>query len=583
MKWWTGRSLRTTIFVAFSILILAVLLATLGLTQLVVGQEAVRALSRDLRTTGQVFASLLEERATRLQTNSTLLASDFALKRVFATHFDPESYDAETLASAGFSYRQRLGVQLVWMTNEAGILLAASPARTALGQSLANSSPLKEALESGASAAAVVEVDGELFQMVAVPVFGPDVIGFLILGQVIDNAVAARLKEDTHSDVSFLTASQVFASSWLLPGTDLPPPAAAQLSTLLQKRDVRNPALSRVGDEQFLSLVIPIDAHLSRPLYALIQGSYDKALAPLHALQWRIAVIGALALAGALLMGMILAGNITGPVRLLVDALHEVLRGNLRHRAPVDRKDELGFLARSFNEMASGLEERERIKATFGRFVSREVAEAVLNGRVPLAGERLEVSILFQDIRGFTSLSESLDPVALLRVLNQFFTEVVAAVEAEGGVVKQFTGDGVMALFGAPQVRPDHTERAVRAGLGIVNRLARLNILLQADGMSPLRIGIGIHTGEVVAGLIGPDERVEYGVVGEPVNLASRIEALTKELTATILVSKEIASRLGPEFALGRNALLAVKGMSQPVEVVEVLGQFGAKPQDSAA
>jgi len=170
---------------------------------------------------------------------------------------------------------------------------------------------------------------------------------------------------------------------------------------------------------------------------------------------------------------------------------------------------------------------------------------------VPLAGERREVSILFQDIRGFTALSEKLDPVALLRLLNQFFTEVVAAVEAEGGVVKQFTGDGVMALFGAPQARADHTERAVRAALGIVTRLAQLNTLLQTEGVAPLQIGIGIHTGEVVAGLIGPDERIEYGVVGEPVNLASRIEALTKELTATILVSKQIAARLGSEFVLG--------------------------------
>jgi adenylate cyclase len=159
----------------------------------------------------------------------------------------------------------------------------------------------------------------------------------------------------------------------------------------------------------------------------------------------------------------------------------------------------------------------------------------------------------------------------LLRLLNQFFTEVVAAVEAEGGVVKQFTGDGVMALFGAPQFRTDHTERAVRAALGIITRLARLNVSLQNDGGAPLQIGVGIHTGEVVAGLIGPDERIEYGVVGEAVNLASRIESLTKELTATILVSKEIAARLGSEFVLGRTALLPVKGMSQPVEVVEVL------------
>jgi adenylate cyclase len=140
-----------------------------------------------------------------------------------------------------------------------------------------------------------------------------------------------------------------------------------------------------------------------------------------------------------------------------------------------------------------------------------------------------------------------------------------------------------MALFGAPQIRADHTERAVRAGLGIVNRLARLNALLTEDGIPPLQIGIGIHAGEVVAGLIGPDERVEYGVVGDPVNVASRIEALTKDLRATILVSKEVADRLGSEFALGRVALLSVKGKSRPVEVVEVLAGAGASSVSSTA
>jgi adenylate cyclase len=571
-----------TIFVAFSALILAVLLATLGITQLVVGREAVLALSRDLRTTGQVFVSLLAERATRLQTSSTLLASDFALKRVYATHFDPASYDAETLASAGLSYRQRLGVQLVWMTDEAGKLLAASPARDRPGQSLADFSPLKEALASQSAAAGLVEVDGKLFQMVAVPVLGPDIIGFLLLGQIVDDSVAARLKRDTRSDITFLTASQAFATSWALPGKERGRFAASQLSKLLRGDNAQNPAVSEVGNRRFLSLVIPIDAHLSEPLYALIQGSYDDALAPLHALQWQITTIGILALAGALLTGMLLAGSITGPVKVLVEAMREVLRGNLRRRAHLERRDELGFLARSFNEMVGGLEDRERIKDTFGRFVSRDVAEAVLNGRVPLAGDRLEVSILFQDIRGFSALAETLDPAALLRVLNRLFTEVVAAVEAEGGVVKQFTGDGVMALFGAPQARVDHVERAVHAALQIVDRLARVNLLLQADGTPPLKIGIGIHTGEVVAGLIGPDERVEYGVVGEPVNLASRIEALTKDLTATVLISKEIAARLGPEFVLGRAALLPVKGKTQPIEVVELLSKRGART-DSAA
>jgi adenylate cyclase len=260
-------------------------------------------------------------------------------------------------------------------------------------------------------------------------------------------------------------------------------------------------------------------------------------------------------------------------VQHLVAGMREVLKGNLRFRSRIEREDEIGFLATSFNEMVVGLEERARIKDTFGRFVSHDVAEAVLGGRVPLEGERREVSILFQDIRGFTGLSEHLDPAALLKLLNQFFTEVVAAVEAEGGVVKQFVGDGVMALFGAPQMHQDHAERAVRAALGIVARLATLNASLRQEQKPPIEIGIGIHAGTVVAGLIGPDQRVEYGVVGDAVNLANRVETLTKEVQTTVLVSREIADRLGPTFVLGRSATMPVKGRTQPVEVIEVLSQ----------
>jgi len=485
-------------------------------------------------------------------------------------------FGTATLASAGMSYRQRIGVELVWMTDEAGRLLAASPANRRVNQSIAQLSPLAEALQTEEAATAVVQIDDGLYQLVAVPVFAPDVIGFLLLGQAIDDSVAARLKADTGSQITFLTPTRVFASSWAPPRRNMLMASRLPLAAPHAASGRPQPFLVTIGGERFLSLAVPIAANLVQPLRALVQGSYDEALAPLHALQWRILLIGIVALTGALLVGMSLAAGIIKPVRALVGAMHRVLRGDLQHRAKVDRGDEIGFLARSFNEMVAGLQEREHIKNTFGRFVSRDVATAVLDGRVPLGGERLNVSILFQDIRGFTALSEKLDPATLLRVLNQLFTEVVAAVEAEGGMVKQFTGDGVMALFGAPQPRTDHCERAVRAALGIVSRLQKVNLLLESQGVPALQIGVGLHTGEVVAGLIGPDERVEYGVVGEPVNLASRVEGLTRDLAATILVSKDIAARLGPEFVMGRAALLPVKGRAQPVEVVEVLAQSGA-------
>jgi adenylate cyclase len=573
MKWWARSPLHTKIFLAFSAVVLAVLFASLAFAQWFVSRDAVRTLNRELATTGQVFDGLMAERAARLESNSILLASDFALKRVLATHFDPDMYEPGTLTSVAMSYRGRIGVDLLWITDEAGELLALSPEAPGVGRSIADLSPLKEALDTDEAATAIGEIDGRLMQLVALPVFGPDVIAFLLLGQAVDDALAQRLQHDTGSHISFLTEERVYATSWPEDMRHDFVPAQATRSVLHGSRAPPITSLIRVGDDRYLSLALPIDARLSRPLYSLVQGNYDRALEPLRALQRRIAATGTAALLAALLIGIGLARGITSPVQRLVEGMREVLRGNLRFRSPIEREDEIGFLATSFNEMVGGLEERERIKDTFGRFVSHDVAEAVLSGRVPLEGERREVSILFQDIRGFTTLSERLDPAALLKLLNQFFTEVVAAVEAEGGVVKQFVGDGVMALFGAPQSHADHAERAVRAALGIVRRLARLNDQWRAQGAPPLEIGVGIHTGSVVAGLIGPDQRVEYGVVGDPVNLANRVETLTKDLQATVLVSRDIADRLGDGFVLGRSATLPVKGRREPVEVVEVLGQ----------
>lgn len=569
MTWWSRSRLRTRIFLAFSALVLAVLLATMGFTQYVVSRDAKRTLNRELLTTGEVFDGLLAERAARLETNSILLASDFALKNILATHFDPSAYDPATLASAALSYRKRIGVDLFWITDEAGVLLVSADGAAPDGRSLVGLSPLREAIETEDAAAAIGAVDDSLFQLVAVPVFGPDVIGFLLLGQSIDDALARRLRQATGSNISFLTQNRVFASSW---------PAQAQ-ARFVPDGEVRSgllnataPRTTALGRERFVSLTVPIESSLPQPLYALMQGSYDKALAPLRSLQLRIVVMGTAALLAALMIGIGLASGITSPLQSLVAGMREVVKGNLRYRTKIDREDEIGFLAQSFNDMVGGLEERERLRDTFGRFVSNDVAEAVLAGRVPLEGVSRDVSILFQDIRGFTGLSERMDPAALLGLLNQFFTEVVAAVEAEGGVVKQFLGDGVMALFGAPQTYPDHAQRAVRAALGIVRRLAALNESLQRQGVAPLEIGVGVHSGAVVAGLIGPDNRMEYGVVGDAVNLASRIETLTKELRTTILVSAQIASQLGPAFILGRSAALPVKGRTQSVEVVEVLG-----------
>jgi class 3 adenylate cyclase len=268
----------------------------------------------------------------------------------------------------------------------------------------------------------------------------------------------------------------------------------------------------------------------------------------------------------------LMSRRVRGSLADMLGKMQRVLDGDLSDPWRPRTTDEFLDLGIGFNAMLLGLRERETIKDTFGRFVSQDVADAVLGGKVPLQGERRQVTILFQDIRGFTTLSEKTSPEDLLQLVNAFFTEMVAAVEAHGGIVRQFTGDGVMALFGAPVQHADEPIRAVRAGLDMLVRLATFNQRRQACGQAPLYIGIGIHTGDVVAGCVGPDKRLEYSVVGDAVNLASRVQDLTKAVGTALLITDDTAAQLSPDFKLGRRTVLPVRGKTVPIGVIEVLG-----------
>lgn len=574
--WWARRRLRTKIFLPFSLLILAILLATLWVVGAAVGAWVEGSLKRQFTATGNVFHALMAERAERLIGETSQLATDFALKRAIAT------YDPDTLSSVAVNHGARIGTDLLWITDENGRVLASVGIHIDTNAQLTQLPPLSQAMSTDSPAFALTEVDHRLVQVAAVPIFGPDPIGYLLAGEAIDDRVAQQLQASTGPAVSFLTSEHLFATS-------LGEEERAQLfhdgspdSPALQRHLARAQAttggelstfLLDLQGDRLLSTLIPIrEAQLPAPLYALVQDSYDRALGPLAALRRWVGAIGVAALIGALVVGGMIAGGIAAPVQLLVAAMRRVLTGDFRERLTLRREDEIGFLARSFNEMVAGLEERERIKETFGRFVSRDVATAVLSGKLPLDGERREVSVLFQDVRDFTTIAESTDPRLLVRVVNRLFTEMVAAVEAQGGIIRVFTGDGVMALFGAPVAYSDHAARAVRAGLDMLARLPALNAQLQAEQLPVLRIGVGIATGEVIVGRMGPDQRSEYNVVGDAANLASRIEGLNKELGTVVLVSSATARQVGAQFELGRRAVLPVKGKDRPVEVVEVIG-----------
>ena len=239
-------------------------------------------------------------------------------------------------------------------------------------------------------------------------------------------------------------------------------------------------------------------------------------------------------------------------------------------RVPVRSEDELGVLAQSFNTMVAGLAERERERDIFGRVVSPEVREKLLGGELRLGGETRHVAVLFSDIRGFSTLSERMDPQGVVALLNEYLTEMAEAVRPYQGYINNFIGDAIVVIFGAPLVQPDIERRAVRAALAMQARLAALNARRVARGDFPIETGIGICAGEVVAGQIGSPERLLYTVIGDTVNVAARLEALTKDYPAhAILVNPAVARAVGDEPGLRIESLgpIRLKGRAEPVEV----------------
>jgi adenylate cyclase len=277
-----------------------------------------------------------------------------------------------------------------------------------------------------------------------------------------------------------------------------------------------------------------------------------------------IVVAGSLAAAG---LSVYVAGSVAGPLGRLHSAMRDVERGDLDAQCPVVANDEIGEVAEGFNRMVGGLREREFLKETFGKYVSREIRDEILAGRVSLEGQAQEVTILFADLRDFTPWVESTSPREVVRDLNGYFSEMEQAIREHRGLVLQFIGDEIEAAFGAPIADPAHAEMAVRAALEMRRRLRAWNAERVRAGKTPLRHGIGIHTGAVLAGNIGSAERHSYALVGDPVNLASRIQSLTKEVGSDILVSGETRRRLDGRFELDPLPAVRVKGKSVEVEV----------------
>lgn len=294
------------------------------------------------------------------------------------------------------------------------------------------------------------------------------------------------------------------------------------------------------------------------------------------------AVLVAAALA-AVAFGARLARIMSRALTRINDALKRLEQAEYVHVNGVRTGDEIEDLASGFNTMVDGLRERDKLRTTFGKYMTPAVMDHLMKGEVELGGESLTVTILFTDIRGFTTISESMSAHELVRLLNEYFTEMVTIVMEEGGVVDKYIGDAIMAVFGAPVPSPDDAQRAVRAAVRMRAALRKLNERLAREGKTPLQTGIGLHTGEVVAGNIGSEARMEYTVIGDAVNLASRLEGATKEMGVHILISEDTKALLDDTFETRALSSIKVKGRNAPVMTFEVTAAGGVSARGPSA
>jgi class 3 adenylate cyclase len=263
----------------------------------------------------------------------------------------------------------------------------------------------------------------------------------------------------------------------------------------------------------------------------------------------------------SLALTVLLANSVTAPIDELDKATRRLADGDLTARVPVVTTDETGALARSFNEMAAGLEQRERLREAFGTFVDPQLAERVAEEGTDFAGEEVELSLLFMDVRGFTAYAESAPARDVVSRLNDLYGEVVPIVLDHGGHANKFIGDGLLAVFGAPDRLDDHAARAVAAAIEIARRVRE-----RYDG--EVSVGIGVNSGQVVVGTIGGGGRLDFTVIGDAVNTAARVEAATRETGDDLLITEATRASLAGEDGdwLERSGI-ELKGKSEAVRL----------------
>ena len=522
--------------------------------------QASREIDGDLRNAAEAFNRVTASRTHLLASSAKAVASDYAFRRLFFESAD----DPATLQSAFTSASDRINADLNAWVDLDGITIASSEE---VDQETFTELVFRADESEEAEASGYLEIGDQPYSVVAVPIRAPTIVGWWVVGFRIDEEFARDLNAQTRVEVSFATpGNQIVASS-----LDSDSRAALQSAWLGMPREQNQIYDVPLANDTYKVLLQADAIEGGGELAVILQFSLDEKLAPARRLSRWILMVSLGGIVLAAIFGLGFARRLSRPVQRLAEHTRLIASGDYTTQLELRRHDELGDLANAFNTMSTGLAERDQVRDLLDKNVSPEVAAQLMKEGSGLGGEEREVTVLFADLRGFTTLSENLPPREVVALLNRYLDLMSEAIEAEGGVIDKFIGDEVMALFGAPVEGTNSALRAIKAALGMRKALAALNAELAAEGQPPLAFGIGINTAPDIAGNIGSQRRLNYSVIGDGVNLAARLQTQTRNsefATDMIISASTLALALvGGKIVTRDLGTVIVKGRAQETQI----------------
>ncbi len=513
-----------------------------------------------------VFDYTREQQALTLQAITNSLTGDFGFRTAYAAQ------DPATLFDAALNILDRS------LDNADMLLIVDLDGRVVIDTETQGFDELEgswrelidaaDASEDGRSDM-IITIEGRPFQLIALPLYLPRQVAWIIGGFSLDGEFVNRVAETTVSEVSIIKLELSRQAAGSKPSVIVSTLIESNQTALAQQLVFEE---SQIAGLQRISFSTQDYASLLRRLYgeegdalqvfAVIQRSYDENIE--NVVQFRSLLIQfyLLVLVISLLAVLLLARSITTPLSKLAAVVKKIEEGDYGRSVVVASRDEIGELADSVNSMARGLAEKEKVRDLLGKVVSHQIAEQLLNNPVELGGEERVATILFSDIRGFTSFCEGMPPKQVLKALNTVLSKISDIVESHQGVVDKYSGDAVMALFGVPIKGESDTANAMAAVLEIVAALKETDSRLSAC--------VGINTGNVVAGNLGSSNRMNYSVIGDTVNLAARLESLTRLYNVSNIVS-EASMNDAKDFVYRELDEVCVAGKSQSVRIYELI------------